>query len=100
MAGRRSCNVAARSGYIAEARRRDHWEWKLIDHPALCADDVFMTTVSRAIPVKRARRRKPAKAPASTAQASNTRLKKLAKVHRPPQEWFEQTDCPFTPAKS
>jgi hypothetical protein len=72
-------------------------EWKMIDRPTLCADNVFMPSVSHAVPVKRARRRKPAKPPASTAQASNARLKKLAKVHRPPHEWFEQTDCPLTP---
>ena len=32
--------------------------------------------------------------------ASNVRLLKLADRHRPPQKWFEQTDCPFKPTKS
>jgi hypothetical protein len=27
------------------------------------------------------------------------RLLKLAEKHRPPQAWFDQTDCPFEPTK-
>jgi hypothetical protein len=30
---------------------------------------------------------------------SNAKLLKLAKKHRPPQSWFDDTDVPFTPAK-
>jgi hypothetical protein len=33
---------------------------------------------------------------AGPTQAS---LRRLAKKHRPPQSWYDQTDCPFDPAK-
>jgi hypothetical protein len=34
-----------------------------------------------------------------TDAAQAQRLLKLAKKNRPPQSWFEQTDCPFEPTK-
>jgi hypothetical protein len=71
----------------------------MIDRQGAHADNLSMPPASRSVPVKSERRRKPVKQ-ASRTQASNARLKKLAKVHRPPQEWFEQSDCPFSPAKS
>jgi hypothetical protein len=37
--------------------------------------------------------------PRRTDSAQAQRLLKLAKKHRPPQAWFEQTDCPFEPTK-
>jgi len=42
-------------------------------------------------------RRKAVKSPLK--RLSNTKLRKLAAKHRPPQSWFDQTDLPFTPTK-
>jgi len=39
------------------------------------------------------------KKPRRTDAAQAQRLLKLAKKHRPPQSWFDQTDCPFEPTK-
>jgi len=47
----------------------------------------------KAAPAAKAR-----KAPRTDA-AQAQRLLKLAKKHRPPQSWFDQTDCPFEPTK-
>ena len=33
------------------------------------------------------------------AKARHARMLEYAKTHRPPQSWFEQNDCPFTPTK-
>ena len=33
------------------------------------------------------------------ARPSQARLRKLAKMRRPPQSWYDETDCPFKPAK-
>jgi hypothetical protein len=33
------------------------------------------------------------------AGPSKAKLRKLPKKRRPPQSWYEQTDCPFKPAK-
>jgi hypothetical protein len=30
---------------------------------------------------------------------SQEKLRRLAAKHRPPQSWYDQTDCPFKPAK-
>jgi len=49
--------------------------------------------------------RKPKKASTALVQAQakakarHQRLLEYAKTHRPPQSWFDQNDCPFTPTK-
>lgn len=33
------------------------------------------------------------------AGPSKAKLRKLAKKRRPPQSWYDQTDCPFKPTQ-
>jgi hypothetical protein len=65
------------------------------DFPAIRIDNIAMQKVQnkKAAPVAKSRKRR-----RSDAEQAK-RLLKLAERHRPPQSWFDQTDCPFEPTK-